>query len=96
MLLLLAFAFSLLMNRLATMKRARAVVVRHEKRLKARPSGPLHHLPYCLCLLGLDGSIALADRRCQSLTRLAIAIEGRRLTQKKNAEGANPPRNSLN
>ncbi len=92
-LLLLAFTFSLAMSHLATMKRARAIVVRHEKRAKTRPSGPLHHLTHCFCLLGTDGAIVLADRRCQSLTRLAIAGERRRLAQ-KNGPAATPGRNS--
>lgn len=93
MLLLLAFGFSLAMSALATRKRASAIVVRHEKRLKARPSGPLHHLSHCFCLLGIDGIIVLADRRCQSLTRLAVALEKRRLSQKK-AGAVTPAQNS--
>lgn len=93
-LLLLAFGISLLMNRLARLKRERAIVVTHEKRAKAL-SGPLRHSLHCLCVLSYDGTIALVDRRCQSLTRLAIAIERKRLEQKKNGPAATPGRKSM-
>ena len=88
--LVLAFGFSLLMNRLATRKRARAIMIRHEAR--ARVAFPwVHHLPQCRCSL-----VTGIDRHCRNRTLFDVAAERKRLLQKKNATGANPSRNSLN
>jgi len=87
--LLLALAFSLLMSRLATRKRALAILIRHEAR--ARVAFPwVHHLPACRCSL-----VTGIDRHCRNRTLFDVAAEKKRLAQKKNATGANPSRNSL-
>ena len=89
LLLLLACAFSFTMNWLATKKRAQAIVVRHENRAKALFPWVVH-VPHCRC-----SAVTGVHRHCRNLTLLAVAIERKKLAQKKNAGAVTPTSNSI-